>query len=153
MSRIRHNTPGENWLACQSISYQSLSDLFFMSICTILNGWLWIPEILPGSLFYTKFFPTLGLVRSWFLNALSICLTSLILGLSWRSSLTMLPKAGCPLVSPSLPLVFLQDIHYSLRWFICLTSCLVWFGLVSLLTRIRIPQGQRPVLSYLSLYH
>lgn len=58
-------------------------------------------------------------------NALFTSLTCLILGLSWRSSLTTLPTVECLLVSPSLTFVFLHNIQYRLYQFIFLKPCLV----------------------------
>lgn len=60
MSRIRHHIPDENWPTCQNqlilfhISYLQLSSL--SQFVPIPHGWLWIPKILPGSLFHAEFF-------------------------------------------------------------------------------------------------
>lgn len=133
MSRIQHNTPRENWPTCQSqlisfrISYSQLQ--FLCQFVPIPNGQLWIPKILPGSLFHNKFFPTLGLSHSCFLPECPFQLPDFS---AFRSQLkaspTTLHQVGCSLVSPSLTLVsfrtFITACIYLFVWF------LIWFGLV-----------------------
>lgn len=138
MSRIRHHIPDENWPTCQNqlilfhISYLQLSSL--SQFVPIPHGWLWILKILPGSLFHAKFFarpsppsPSLGFCTAGSCLEYPLHMPNLSdLSLSAEG----LPWPPCPLVLPSLTLVFLQNIHYSLHRIICLISCLVWVGLV-----------------------